>query len=128
MLRILATVVAFVGVLSAFMILQLERAREVAVLRALGMTRGQVWGVVGAQTGLMGLITGVLAIPLSFAMALMLIGVINRRSFGWSIDFHADPAIVVQTLSLAVIAALVAGLYPAFKMTATEPGLALRED
>ena len=127
-LRILATVVAFVGVLSAFMILQLERAREVAVLRALGMTRGQVWGVVGAQTGLMGLITGVLAIPLSFAMALMLIGVINRRSFGWSIDFHADPSIVVQTLGLAVVAALVAGLYPAFKMTATEPGLALRED
>ena len=127
-LRILATAVAFVGVFSAFMILQLERAREVAVLRALGMTRGQVWAVVGAQTGLMGLITGVLAIPLSFAMALMLIGVINRRSFGWSIDFHADPAIVVQTLGLALIAALVAGLYPAFKMTATEPGLALRED
>ena len=58
-LRILATSVAFVGVLSAFMILQLERAREVAVLRALGMTRGQVWGVVSTQTGLMGLITGV---------------------------------------------------------------------
>ena len=127
-LRILATAVAFVGVFSAFMILQLERVREVAVLRAVGMTRAQVWGVISAQTGLMGLITGLLAIPLGFAMALMLIGVINRRSFGWSIDLHADPVIAVQTLALALIAAFVAGIYPAFKMTATEPGLALRED
>ena len=127
-LRIVATAVAFVGILSAFMILQLERIREVAVLRALGMTRGQVWGVIGAQTGLMGLMTGLLAIPLGFAMSLMLMGVINRRSFGWSIDFHADPGIVWQTLALALSAAVIAGIYPAFKMTATEPALALRED
>lgn len=127
-LRILATVVAFVGVLSALMILQLERVREVAVLRALGMTRTQVLGVISTQTGLMGLLTGLLAIPLGFAMALMLIGVINRRSFGWSIDFYADPGIVGQTVGLALVAALVAGIYPAIKMTKTTPALALSED
>ena len=127
-LRILATAVAFVGVLSAFMVLQLERVREVAVLRALGLTRGQVWGMVGAQTGLMGIIIGVLAIPLGLGMALMLILVINRRSFGWSMDIHIDPAIIGQTLLLAIVAALIAGLYPAYKMTQTEPALALREE
>src|SRR5439155_1641468 len=45
-LRLLIVAVAFVGVLSALMALQLERAREHGVLRALGLTPGQVWGVV----------------------------------------------------------------------------------
>ena len=127
-LRILAIAVAFVGVFSALLILQLERVREVAVLRALGMTRTQVLGVTSAQTGLMGLLTGLLAIPLGFAMALMLIGVINRRSFGWSIDFYADPFIVAQTIGLALIAGFVASIYPAYKMMTTPPALALAED
>ena len=44
-LRLLATFVAFVGILSTLMSLQLERAREIGVLRATGMTRRQLWGL-----------------------------------------------------------------------------------
>ena len=50
-LRLLAVAVAFVGVLSALMALQLERTRELGVLRANGLTPGQVWGLVTTQTG-----------------------------------------------------------------------------
>ncbi len=127
-LRMLATGVAFVGVLSALMALALERARELAVLRALGLTQAQVWAVVSTQTGLMGLIAGVLSIPLGLAMALVLIVVINRRSFGWSIDVHFDPAIAGTALLLALGASMLAGLYPTLKMTRTAPALALREE
>jgi len=125
-LRLLATLVAFVGVMSALMALELERAREVAVLRATGMTGSQVWGLVSAQTGVMGLIAGVLAIPLGTALALVLILVINRRSFGWTLEVHIDPAVLFQALALG--AALMAGLYPAWRMARTSPALALRED
>ena len=45
-------VLAFIGVLSALMALQLERARELAVLRATGVTPGQVWRYITLQTGL----------------------------------------------------------------------------
>lgn len=127
-LRILATSVAFVGVLSALMALQLERAREIAVMRAQGLTAAQVWGVVQAQTGVMGLIAGLLSIPLGLALALMLIFVINRRSFGWSLDVYIDPGIPMQAVALALVAALLAGLYPAMKMARTSPALALREE
>ena len=127
-LRILATGIAFFGVLSALMALQFERAREVAVLRAQGVTPGQVWGLVEIQTGVMGLIAGLLAIPMGLVMASVLILVINRRSFGWSLDFYMDPSILVQSLLLALGAALIAGLYPALKMARTPPALALRED
>jgi putative ABC transport system permease protein len=127
-LRGLATLVAVVGVLSALMALQLERARELAVLRAIGLTRAQVWGLVTAQTGLMGLLAGLLALPLGVALALILIRVVNRRSFGWTLDVAVDPMLLLQALALAVAAALLAGIYPARRMARTAPALALRED
>lgn len=127
-LRLLAVLVAFVGVLSALMALQLERARELAVMRANGMTPGQVGRYVTTQTGLMGLIAGLLSLPLGLVLAYVLIYVINRRSFGWTLQFEVPPAILLQALLLAVAAALLAGLYPAWKMARANPALALREE
>jgi putative ABC transport system permease protein len=127
-LRLLATVVAFIGVLSALMALQLERARELAVLRATGLTPPQVWQLLGAECGLMGLAAGVLALPLGIGLALALVLVINRRSFGWSLEIFVDPAILLEGLALAIVAAILAGLYPARKMASAPPALALREE
>jgi putative ABC transport system permease protein len=67
-LRFLAFIVAFVGVLSALAALQLERARELGLLRAVGMTPGQLWTQVVTQTGLIGLVAGVLAVPMGVAL------------------------------------------------------------
>jgi len=127
-LRLLAIVVAFIGILSALLAIQLERARELAVLRANGLTPGQVWGLVTGETGLMGLIAGVLSLPLGVVLSLVLILVINRRSFGWSLQVVISPDILWQAVAMAVFAALLAGLYPAWRMSRTSPALALRED
>lgn len=127
-LQLLATVVAFIGVLSALMALQLERARELGMLRANGLTPGQLWGLVLGQTSLMGLAAGLLAAPLGLALAVVLVYVINKRSFGWTLDLTLDPALFVQALLVALVAAVLAGLYPAFKMSRTSPALALREE
>jgi putative ABC transport system permease protein len=127
-LRILAGLVAFIGVLSALMALQLERTRELGVLRANGVTPGQVWQLVTSQTGLMGLAAGLLSIPVGLALAAIMIYVINRRSFGWTIRMEVAPEILLQALLLALAAALLAGLYPAWKMARTSPALALREE
>ena len=127
-LRLLAGLVAFLGVLSSLMALQLERARELGVLRANGLTPGQVWELVTAQTGLMGLAAGLLSIPVGLALAAIMIFVVNRRSFGWTIRMDTAPGILLQALLLALAAALLAGLYPAWKMARTSPALALREE
>ena len=127
-LHLLTTVVAFIGVLSALMALQLERARELGVLRATGYTPGQVWGLMTSQTGLMGLIAGLLAVPVGVGLALILVLVINRRSFGWTLQIEIAPEILVQAIGMAVVAALLAGLYPALRMARTSPALALREE
>ena len=72
-LRLLAGLVAFIGVLSSLMALQLERSRELGVLRANGLTPGQVWQLVTSQTGLMGLAAGLLSIPVGLALAAIMI-------------------------------------------------------
>lgn len=127
-LHLLTTAVAFVGVLSALMALQLERERELGVLRATGFTPRQVWGLVTAQTGLMGLVAGLLALPVGVMLASVLVFVINRRSFGWTLQLEIAPGMLVQAVLLALVAALLAGLYPAFKMARTSPAVALREE
>jgi putative ABC transport system permease protein len=127
-LQLLATIVAFVGILAALMALQLERARELGMLRANGLTPRQLWGMVLSQTGLMGLTAGLLAIPVGVLLAMVLVFVINKRSFGWTLLFRLDGGLFAQALLVAIAAALLAGLYPAWRMGRTAPALALREE
>lgn len=127
-LRMLAVLVAFAGILSALMAIQLERARELAVLRATGLTPRQLFGLVTGETGLMGLAAGLLALPLGLFMSVVLVFIINRRSFGWSMQLQVDPGLLAQSVALAVVAALLAGLYPAWRMARTSPALALRTE
>jgi putative ABC transport system permease protein len=127
-LRILAVGVAFIGVLSTLMALQLERAREHAILRAAGATRAQLLGLIMIQTSTMGLAAGILAMPLGWIMGDLLIQVINLRSFGWTMDMVVPIPALVLGLGVAWLAALLAGLYPALRVMHTDPALALREE
>jgi putative ABC transport system permease protein len=127
-LRLLAIGVAFVGILSALMALELERARDYAVLRATGMTRGQLRTLILIQTSAMGLAAGLFAIPLGLAMGDLLISVINLRSFGWTMPMQVEPQTLASGLLLAWLAALLAGLYPAHRAAKAVPARALREE
>jgi len=92
------------------------------------MTPRQLWLSVLSQTGLMGLTAGLLALPVGLILAVVLVYVINKRSFGWTMQLILDPNLLLQALIVAVVAALLAGLYPAWKMGRTSPALALREE
>ncbi|MDG2090853.1 MAG: FtsX-like permease family protein [Gammaproteobacteria bacterium] len=127
-LRILAIVIAFIGVLSALMALLLERGKEFAILRATGMTPAQIIKLIIGQTALMGFFAGLLAIPLGLIMSDVLIDVINKRSFGWSMQHFFPLSVLSDALLLAIVAALLAGIYPAFKSARISPALALREE
>ncbi len=127
-LRLLAGLVAFIGVVAALMALELERSREMGVLRALGLEPRGIWGLVAGQTGLMGLTAGLLALPVGTLLAALMVYVINRRSFGWRLHLALDPGVLAEAVLLALAAALLAGLYPAWKMARTRPAVALREE
>jgi putative ABC transport system permease protein len=127
-LRILAGVVAFFGILSALLAIELERARELGVLRTLGFTPGGLGATLLTQTGLLGLSAGLAAVPIGWALALLLVHVINRRSFGWTMEFVLTPQALLSGVALAMTAALLAGLYPAWRASRIDLGAALRED
>ena len=127
-LRWLSAAIAFVGVFSALMALQFERIRQLGILRSIGITSSQLSVLIISETGLMGLMAGLLAIPVGFIVAYVLIFVVYQRSFGWTMAFYFDAGTLFQGIVLAFIAALLAGVFPALKMAQTHPAEALRTE
>ena len=127
-LRLLAVVVAFIGVLSTLMSLQLERTREIGILRSTGMTPRQLGIMTLLETGLMGTMAGVFAMPLGYALAWILIYVINVRSFGWTLQMALEGRYFWQALLVAIVAALLAGLYPAIRLGRMNISTAIRQE
>ena len=124
----LAIAVAFIGVLSALMAIQMERTLEFGTLRVIGFTPRQVWLMFTSQTALMGTIAGILSLPLGLIEAAVLIFVVNRRAFGWTMDMEIYPLVLVQAVAIAVAAALLASVYPAIKMSRSSPASVMRRE
>ena len=127
-LRLLAVVVAVIGVWSALVALQVERTRELGTLLALGLLPRQLWGLTLLETGLVGLAAGLLSLPVGLALAVVLIEVINVRSFGWTMPLHVPPLVLVQALLLSVGAALLAAVYPVKRLQRLSVAAALRQE
>jgi putative ABC transport system permease protein len=98
------------------------------VLRALGMTRGQVAGLIGGESLLMGLLAGCVAAPTGLLMAWVLIESVQRRAFGWTMPFSIDGVLLLQTLLVGLLAAGLAAIYPAWRSAYRDPAPLLRED
>jgi putative ABC transport system permease protein len=127
-LRLLAVGVAFIGVWSALMALQVERTRDLATLETVGLTPRQMWALTLLETGLMGAVAGVLALPLGWLLAAILVNVINLRSFGWTMRLEADPWLFVEALLVSVAAALAASVYPLLRLRRRPLAAALRAE
>lgn len=124
----LALLIAVAGITLTLLILARERLSELALYRALGATTGQIFRLFvseGISIGALGLGLGLVA---GFALAGILIFVINRAYFGWTIQ----PAVPVGTLAgqagSVLVAALAASVYPAVRASRTTAAELARED
>ncbi|MFM7231324.1 MAG: ABC transporter permease [bacterium] len=125
-LQTIAVVVSVLGVISTLTTLVLQRRRELAVLRAAGARRSQVRTLVLVESGVLGAAGALLGCVAGFALALLLVHVINREFFGWSIQLMVDPAVFVRAVVLMTVTATLAGLVPARLATARDTAGALR--
>jgi putative ABC transport system permease protein len=125
-LQLMTTLVAFIGVLSAMMSLQLDKERQLGILRAIGLTARQLWTLVILETGLMGAVAGLFAMPTGYILSLILIYIINRRSFGWTLQMNVEPGPFLLAFLIAVVASLLAGLYPARRILHRNTAEAIR--
>ncbi|MEZ5314158.1 MAG: FtsX-like permease family protein [Thermoanaerobaculia bacterium] len=127
-LRLLAIAVAVLGILAALAAYEIDRRRELALLRALGLTRRELLAQVGAETGWIGLAAGLFSLPLGLLLAALMVHVINRRSFGWSMELLLPLRPFAEAVALSLAAALLAGILPAIHLTRADPSTALREE
>lgn len=112
-LYIISVAIALLGVVSTLFALVLERRREIGILRYLGLRTRDIRRMVLVEAGFVGALGGIVGMGLGFLLALLLIFVINRQAFGWLIELHVPWEFLGASLVVAVIAALVAGIYPA---------------
>jgi len=120
-LEAVAVAVAVMGIAGALLALAIDRRRELGLLRFLGAARGQIRKIVLCEAGLLGLLANVAGASLGAALSLILVFVINKQSFGWTIQFHRPVGVLLGALTLVYVATLLAGLYPARVATSLNP-------
>ena len=101
-LEAVAVLVGLFGLSSSVGAIVLARRREFGMLRHLGMTRRQIGAMLAAEGGLLALLGVAAGLALGGAISLILIGVVNRQSFNWSMDVHL-PYLLLAGLSLVLI-------------------------
>jgi putative ABC transport system permease protein len=106
----------------------MERQREFGIYRALGFSTRQVAGMTLMEGLGMGLVSFLLSIGVGTALALMLIQVINLRSFNWTIFFYPDWDPYLLSAATAILASLGAAAYPIWKVYRTYPQMQIREE
>lgn len=113
LLEAVAVIIGLSGVAASFAALAAARRREFGMLRHLGLTRRQIGSMLaleGALAAGVGVLGGLLA---GGGISLVLIEVVNRQSFHWSMDLHIPFASLVvfagALIALAALAAVLAG-------------------
>jgi putative ABC transport system permease protein len=112
-LEAVAALVAILGVAGALLALVIDRRRELGLLRYLGASSRQLRKLILTEAGLLGLLATISGAVLGVFLSLILIFVINKQSFGWTIRLHWPVAVLLGALSLLWLLTLLAGCYPA---------------
>jgi putative ABC transport system permease protein len=124
----ISILVAIGGVSSALLSIVMDRRREFGVLRYLGGTSAQIRKLILVEAGLIGLLANVLGLVLGYVLSLVLVYVINKQSFGWTIQFHWPGLVLLGSLTVVYVATVLAGLFPARLAVRLDPMEVVHEE
>jgi putative ABC transport system permease protein len=127
-LEAVAIVVAMLGAANSLLALVLDRRREIGLIRYLGAATGQVRRMILMEAGLLGLLAGSLGLVLGMALSAVLIYVVNKQSFGWTIQFHPPVLLLGGALLLVWAVTVLAGVYPARFASRLQPADVIHEE
>jgi putative ABC transport system permease protein len=116
------------GAANSLLALVLDRRRELGLLRYLGASAAQVRGLIVTEAAFLGLLSAFLGLVLGFALSLLLVFVVNKQSFGWTIQFHPPRELLAGALLLVWCVTVLAGLYPAWTASRLNPIDVIHED
>lgn len=127
-LRGVAAVMAFLGVAVALFARAIERRKETATLRALGLTRRGAALLAAAQGALFTVPAAIAGAAAGLWVARLLADVVNARAFGWSLLWAPRPSDAAGLVAAAVAVGAVAAALPLRRTLREPPAAALREE
>ena len=123
-----AVIVGLFGLSSSLGAMVLARRREFGMLRHLGLTRGQIGGMLAAEGGLLASLGAAAGLAAGAAISLVLIYVVNRQSFNWSMELHWPVGFLFSLVLMLVLLAVITAILSGREAMGMGPVRAVRED
>ena len=112
-LEFIAVAIALLGIVNTLLTSVLEQQRDLATLRALGASAQQIRRLVLWEACYLGLLGAAMGMVGGVLLSVLLIEVINKQSFGWTIQFQLPGRLFLEAVGLALATAIAAGYLPA---------------
>ena len=128
LLEAVAVLIGLFGIGVGFSSQVLARRAEFGMLRHVGVTRGQIAAMLGLEGLLAGAIGMVYGLLTGGAISLVLIHVINRQSFHWSVDLHLPVLPLATVGAILVLAATGTAVISGRRAMSGDPISAVKED
>jgi putative ABC transport system permease protein len=120
-LNALTLAVAGFAILMSLLTLAVMRLPQLAPVWALGLTRRKLAVLDLLRAVVLAVLTATLALPLGLALAWALLAVVNVEAFGWKLPMYLFPFDYLRLGGLTLVAAALAALWPAWKLSRTPP-------
>ena len=120
-LNILTLAVAGFAMLMSLLTLAAMRLPQLAPVWALGLPRRRLMALDLVRAVVLAALTGALALPLGLALAWALLAVVNVEAFGWRLPMYLFPLDYLRLGALALMAAALAALWPAWRLSRMPP-------
>lgn len=121
----IALLVGAVGVMNTMFTSVLERRKEIGVMKAVGAKRGHIMFIFMIESGLMGLVGGLIGAGLGVGFSALVMALV-RRFFEIELMTVISPGLIIGTLFFAFLLGALAGLLPARRAAKLAPVDALR--
>jgi putative ABC transport system permease protein len=123
-----AVLVGLFGLSSSLGAVVLARRREFGMLRHLGLTKAQIRSMLAAEGALLATVGALAGLLCGAAVSLVLIYVVNRQSFNWSIDLHPPFLLLGSLIAILIVLAVVTAILSGREAMGMGPVRAVRED
>ena len=112
-MELIALLIGLLGIFNTLLTSILDRKRELGILRAIGMSKTQLVKMILMEGASIGLIGALLGGGAGIGLSWILVEVINKQAFGWTIHFSPFPSFLIVIFLLVLLTAVLASLFPA---------------
>ncbi|CAM2967984.1 ABC transporter permease [Vibrio mytili] len=120
-------IISVFGLFFATLAGEFSRQRHFALLRCMGVSVKELVALGGLQLFAFGALSAIIAVPLGLALAHLIVDIIIRQSFGWTLQLQTIPWLYAKTIAWAMFAIMIAGALPVIRMIKRTPMKSLRD-